>query len=150
MSSPGNAHGRSRIWCRIGIEVLILALAFHWWWVTRWYVPFPRSIGHNLTAEFEWDSGKDFQTFRVVDYNGNPVGNRVWQTLVAAQVEPRVDAYLRPSRLNRVKGGAMVFVTKILPLAYPDSWGSDGFVVRSQTPHSTSSESDPTGGQTPP
>jgi hypothetical protein len=124
MSSSGKARTQNRICYGTGIGVLIVALAFDWWCVTRCDVPLPRSLGHNLDAQFEWDSDKGFRTFRVVDYNSNPVGNRVWQALVGAQVKPRIDAYLRPSKLSLVSGGAMVFVARIIPVAYPDSWGA--------------------------
>jgi hypothetical protein len=100
MSSSGKARTQNRICYGTGIGVLIVALAFDWWCVTRCDVPLPRSLGHNLDAQFEWDSDKGFRTFRVVDYNSNPVGNRVWQALVGAQVKPRIDAYLRPSKLS--------------------------------------------------
>lgn len=91
------------------------------------------NFGREYFVEFEWDSVEGFKTFRVVGFNRSQVGGVLWQSLVTVQVKPRVDAYLKPSKLRRVKGGAMVFVTRFIPLTYPDSWGSDGSVIHQRT-----------------
>jgi hypothetical protein len=122
-----------RFWPYALAGAFILVSGFHSFCVTRSFVPLPRDFGREYFVEFEWDSVEGFKTFRVVGFNRSQVGGRLWQSLVTVQVKPLVDAYLKPSKLHSVKGGAMVFVTKLIPLTYPDSWGSDGFVVHQRT-----------------
>jgi hypothetical protein len=118
-----------RFWLYALAAACTVVLGFHAFCVAKSYVPWPRSSGQDYSAEFEWDSIEGVRAFRFVDFKGNQVGGQLWQSLVAVQVKPRLDAYFKPSQLHQVKGGAAVFVTNLIPVAYPDSWGSDGLIV---------------------
>jgi hypothetical protein len=130
MTTAGQKRARTRRFWLYGMAAACaLVLGFHAWSMARFYVPWPRSFGQEFLVEFEWDSVEGVRTFRVADFNGSHVLGPLWQSLVAVQAKPRVNAYLKPSQLRHVRGGATVFVTNVIPVVYPDSWGSDGFVI---------------------
>jgi hypothetical protein len=99
-----------------------------WLCFTRWYTPFP-SIDDIYGAHFEWDSAHGFKVLKIQDFIDARVGGRVWQSLVAAQIKPRLDSYLRQLPRNRVNGLALVKVTKVIPIAMAESWGTGGLEV---------------------
>ena len=111
--------------------VFVVVLAYHVWCVSKTYVPLPRSFGSELWVEFAWNAANGVTTLSIKERGGRPTGSPLWQTAVAAQVKPRLNSYLKLSPLSSLNGGACVFVSKVIPLAYPDSWGSDCFVIRS-------------------
>jgi ankyrin repeat protein len=98
--------------------------------LTRWYNPpdLVFSFSRSFDARFEWDSARGFKTFRVQDNRrGSAIGGPLWQYLVAVQIKPRLDSYMRQVKWQRMNGDARVGVLKIIPLASPEGWGSEGF-----------------------
>jgi hypothetical protein len=98
---------------------VVLGLAHH-------YAP-----GEVLTrifrARFEWDSIHGVKAFRLEDRAlGERVGGRAWRYVVALQIKPALDSYLRRSEFQRATGWALVSVARVIPLAIPESWGSEG------------------------
>jgi len=98
---------------------VVLGLAHH-------YAP-----GEVLTrifrARFEWDSIHGVKAFRLEDRAlGERVGGRAWRYVVALQIKPALDFYLRRSEFQRATGWALVSVARVIPLAIPESWGSEG------------------------
>ncbi len=61
--------------------------------LTRWYLPLP-TITRVYGARFEWDSAQGFTSLKIEDLGGRG-GGRAWQYLVAAQIKPRLNSYLR-------------------------------------------------------
>ena len=94
--------------------------------MARYYVP-DRIVSCTFPARFEWDSTHGVKTFRPEDSAlGDRVGGGTWRYLVAAQIRPRLDTYLRRGKIQRASGYALVSVARVIPIAVPDSWGSDG------------------------
>ena len=79
---------------------------------------------HSFAADFDWDATLGFTAFKIK--NSELVGGPLWERLVALQIKPRLDSFLRLTHEPRFKGWAWVRVLKVIPLAYPDSWGSGG------------------------
>jgi ankyrin repeat protein len=98
---------------------VVLGLAHH-------YAP-AEVLACTFEARFEWDSIHGVKAFRLEDSNlGEQVGGRAWRYVVALQIKPALDFYLRRCNFQRVTGWGLVRVARVIPLAIPEGWGSDG------------------------
>ena len=114
--------GRQRVWAYLRAALVGIALGLCLYFVmARWYTRSPAfSFTHEYVAQFEWDSSRGFDVFRLQEtLNGKQVGGYVWRYIVAVQTKPRLDSILRQLGRERVNGSAGVTVSRILPLAYP-------------------------------
>lgn len=84
-------------------------------------------LTRTFQARFEWDSVHGVKEFRLEDSPlGERVGGRTWRYLVALQVKPALDSYLRRGKIQQTAGYALVRVARVIPVAMAESWGSDG------------------------
>lgn len=94
--------------------------------LARHYVP-GRVFAATFPARFSWDSTHGVKAFRLEDSAlGDQVGGVAWQYLVGVQIKPELDSYLRRGKFKKATGFALVTVARVIPLALPGSWGSDG------------------------
>jgi Ankyrin repeats (3 copies)/Ankyrin repeats (many copies) len=114
----GGTHHSRRT--RAALLGLMLGL-FVYLVLTRWYAP-PVALSRTFDARFEWDAAHGFKSFAIRDNSLGGRGGRLWQYLVAAQVKPGLDHYLRRSRWKRINGHVEIEVTKVVPLVTLDGW----------------------------
>ncbi|MBZ5513702.1 MAG: hypothetical protein LAN62_02440 [Acidobacteriia bacterium] len=132
----GTAHSRLRLWkswfylravmvgLALGVPLSLCA--------ARWFNPPLSTPASNLSdlcardfaADFDWSSGHGFAAFKV--RNDQLAGGFLWEYMVAFQVKPRLDSFLRLANKPRIKGWGEVRVLKIIPLAWPGCWGCGG------------------------
>lgn len=93
--------------------------------LSRWYAP-PLTFFRPFAAHFVWNSAHGFKSFSIPRNRGAESQSRAWQSLVAAQIKPRLDSYLRRAHFQNVEGSADIRVLDLVPLAFPDSWGGGG------------------------
>jgi hypothetical protein len=110
----------------LGSTLIGLALGFPLYFcLVRWYAP-PPVLSVSFPARFDWDSAHGVKTFRLEDNAlGHRVGGRAWRYLVALQIKPALDSYLRSAQFQRATGWAGVTVARVIPIALPGGWGSD-------------------------
>lgn len=91
------------------------------------YQPGDLLSSSTFPARFGWDSTHGVTTFRLEDGQlGERVGGRAWSYVVALQIKPYLDSFLRSSKLQRATGWGLVKVGMAIPLAIDEGWGSDG------------------------
>jgi len=82
---------------------------------------------YSCAARFDWDSTHGVKGFQLENSSvGGRRGGRIWQSLVAVQIKPALDSYLRLAPFPRATGWAGVHVARVIPFALPGSWGSGG------------------------
>jgi len=116
------------------LVVLFLGAA-HWIYVTwdnGWHVPRYRLLTEKV-VQFEWSRENGFTRFDVKAYPGEWIGARLLRGLLAAQLRPRVAAYLKPSRLQMANGDTVFTIVSFCPLVLSDSLGTDASEVRKPT-----------------
>jgi hypothetical protein len=116
------------------LVILILGVA-HWIYVTwdnGWRVR-RSSIVTEKTVEFEWTKETGFTKFDVKAYPGDWLGGRLLRGLLAAQLKPRVAAYLKPATWNRIEGDTVFTTVSFCPLVVSTELGTDASMVRDPT-----------------
>jgi len=119
------------LYLRAGVVGLLLGAPVYLS-LASWYAPhlfeksyeMPNIYSHNFVADFDWDAAKGFSSFRIDD--SEITGGIIWERLVALQIKPRLDSFLRLGQEPRIKGWALGRVLMVIPLAYENSWGSGG------------------------
>jgi hypothetical protein len=102
-----------------------------YFWLARWYEP-PLTFSFTVPAyaDFEWDSPHGVTAFHLLNPAG---GNQVWvrarEFLIAVQIKPQIDWFLRQGLWWKAVGSADMNVVKIIPFALPEAWGSDGLIL---------------------
>jgi hypothetical protein len=81
-------------------------------------------LSRNFIADFDWEAARGFTTFKI--RSRDSAGGFYWEGLVAFQIKPRLDSFLRLTNKPRLKGWSEVTVLKVVPLALPQAWGSGG------------------------
>jgi ankyrin repeat protein len=91
-------------------------------------------LTREFTADFDWYAARGFTAFKIRD--SGFAGGFLWERLVAFQIKPRLDSWLRLTNEPRLKGWGGVKVLKVIPLAFPGGWGSDDMGIEDlrQTP----------------
>lgn len=95
------------------------------WGLAHYFAP-GNAFARTFDARFEWDAAHGFEVFQLKDDTQERAGGRVWQFIVGLQIKPVLASYLRRGRFNRASGDALIRVARIVPIALPYSWGSDG------------------------
>jgi len=91
----------------------------------------PTGLTRNLTAHFEWNAIDGFQVFRLQagdDSAGSwrESANRLWQEIVAIQIEPILQNYFKANDWQKMNGDEDIIVVRIVPVARPVAIGSGG------------------------
>lgn len=85
----------------------------------------PTGMTREVEAYWEWDARKGFKTFHVESVSNG----RVWQYLIALQIEPRLKSYFKGSAWQKINGHLSVRVANGVPVAVPVALGSDDDVI---------------------
>jgi hypothetical protein len=101
----------------------------------------PTGFTRTLTAHFEWNAADGFQVFHLQGED-SAVGawresaDRLWQEIVALQIEPILQNYFKANDWQKMNGDEDVVVVRIIPIARPVAVGSSGetLEVPDQTP----------------
>ena len=101
-----------------------MACAFVWG-MARYFIP-GSVFARTFDVRFEWNAAQGFNTFELRDGSKERIGGRVWQFMVGLQIKPALASYLRRGRLDRASGDALVRITRMVPIALPEAWGSGG------------------------
>jgi hypothetical protein len=101
----------------------------------------PSGFTHTLSAHFEWNAADGFQVFRLQAGDDSPgswrdSANRLWQEIVAVQIEPILQNYFKANDWQKMNGEEDIIVVRIVPIARPVAIGSSGetLEVPDQTP----------------
>ena len=120
-------------WRYVKFVLLVILLGLFvvfpsWFYLTRRDI-LPLIGPGRFDAHFEWDRAHGVKTFVL---NGLPVGDQtggLWGYLVAAQIKPELDHYLRQGPWQKATGEALFIVADFIPVALPESWGSGGLDI---------------------
>jgi hypothetical protein len=91
----------------------------------------PTGITRTVSAHFEWNAADGFQVFRLQG-TGDDAGswrepaNRLWQEIVAIQIEPILQNYFKANDWQKMNGDEDIIVVRIVPIARPIAIGSSG------------------------
>jgi hypothetical protein len=93
----------------------------------------PVGFTRDLEAHFEWNVADGFDVFRLQDEAGSlggPAGSRVWQWIVAIQIQPLLRGYFKLNDFQKMNGKVAVQAVRIMPIAWPVALGSGGDVLQ--------------------
>lgn len=121
-SLEADSARRRSLWIRVVIyaAAAICAGAFF----ARSYVP-RVNLMHTYGIEFKWDARGGFEVFRIKAAHAG----QIWRYLVAAQIKPQLDSFLKQGPRQQYTGWAGIEVAKVIPVALPGSWGSGGLTI---------------------
>lgn len=109
------------------IIALVAAVGIHLWCVRHFYVPLPKSLYQQYSVSFKWQGGEGVTELHIMP--PGEMRNGTWRFFVRRQVKPVLASYMKASACEAATGYAVVSVARLIPVAYPDAWGSDGLVV---------------------
>ena len=120
-------------WRYVKFVLLVILLGLFvvfpsWFYLTRRDI-LPLIGPGRFDAHFEWDRAHGVKAFVL---NGLPVGDQtggLWGYLVAAQIKPELDHYLRQGPWQKASGQAGFIVADFIPVALPEGWGSGGLDI---------------------
>jgi uncharacterized membrane protein YphA (DoxX/SURF4 family) len=89
----------------------------------------------DVAANFEWNASDGFTAFslQLMEEDGaaGPVaGGALWQSTVAAQVQPMLRSYFKLNDWQKMNGEIAIKVARIIPIAWPIDLGSGGETLK--------------------